>query len=257
MTTWYRGGNLPAGRPVWLAKSREYASFYGEPVLACALRARVLDLTALGVDYDERALLDAGVHPDAASRAPHSGELYEWAEKNAQRLRQSGVEAVAVQQWHANYSSDPEETVLVFDTRNVECLIARNALPRARRRVVAAPARKAPAELQGVRVIFAEDPHPDASYLDQAEFADRRAAYRRGEFRFVGVHAEAEIRIEETTQTLMSSGLWGIESDSEEEYLDEIVDHEWSTLRNVLKTVGVPTDQLPLEVDRTWVEWRT
>jgi len=49
----------------------------------------------------------------------------------------------------------------------------------------------------------------------------------------------------------------GIESDSEDEYLDEIIAREWEALRAVLKTVGVPTDQLPLEVQREWIEWRT
>ena len=58
-------------------------------------------------------------------------------------------------------------------------------------------------------------------------------------------------------QTLRSGGLNGIESDSEQDELDEIIHEEWSRLRDVLKTVGVPTDQLPLEVDRSWVEWRT
>jgi hypothetical protein len=127
-----------------------------------------------------------------------------------------------------------------------------------RRRVVAAPARRPPAELQAVRVIFEPDPEPDTSYLEQDEFADRRAEHEQGEWHLVGCRAEAEVVIapETTVQTLRSGGLYGIESDSEQEYLDEVVHGEWSRLRDVLKTVGVPTDQLPLEVDRSWVEWR-
>ncbi|KKK92191.1 hypothetical protein LCGC14_2705370, partial [marine sediment metagenome] len=31
----------------------------------------------------------------------------------------------------------------------------------------------------------------------------------------------------------------------------------WAALRAVLKTVGVATEQLPLEADRKWIEWRT
>jgi len=125
-----------------------------------------------------------------------------------------------------------------------------------RRRVVAAPPRRPPAELRAVRVIVESDPDTDASYMDPAEFKDRRAAYKAGEFSFVGVRAEAEVVIEEIVQTLTSGGLLGIESDSEEEYLDEIIAGEWKALRNVLKTVGVSTDQLPLEVDRAWIDWR-
>ncbi len=128
---------------------------------------------------------------------------------------------------------------------------------RTRRRVVEAPTRRPPVALQAVRVIFEEDLDPDVSYLDQDEFADRRSEHKRGEFHFVGVRVEADVLIADTTQTLMSPGVSGIESDTDEEDLDRLVDEEWKALRDVLKTVGVPTEQLPLEVDRAWVEWRT
>jgi len=125
-----------------------------------------------------------------------------------------------------------------------------------RRRVVAAPAHKAPAELRSVRILITADEYPDASYLEQDEFEERLDAYERGDFSLVGVRAEAEVTIEGIAQTLKSSGLYGIESDSEQEYFDEVFDQEWSQLRSVLKTVGVPTEQLPLEVDLGWIERR-
>jgi len=128
---------------------------------------------------------------------------------------------------------------------------------RTRRGVVAAPARRPAVRLQAIRVIFDQDEDADASYLDQDEFEDRRDEYRRGEFSFVSARAEADVNIEGILQTLQSGGLNGIESDSEEEYLTEIAAEEWKTLRGVLKTVGVPTSELPLEVDPGWVEWRT
>ena len=128
--------------------------------------------------------------------------------------------------------------------------------PRARRRVVAAPTRKAPAELSSVRIVVVPDEHPDVSYLEQDELEERHAAYEQGEFLLVGVRAEAEVFIGGIAQTLKSGGLYGIESDSEEEYFDEIFAQEWATLRDVLKTVGVSTSQLPVEFDRAWVEWR-
>lgn len=131
-----------------------------------------------------------------------------------------------------------------------------NAPPQ-RRRVVAAPARKAPAELQSVRVIYEEDPDPDVSYLDQSDLADRKTAFKKGEFNFVGVRVDAEVLIAETVQTLTSPGMWGIESDTTEEELEQLVSEEWGALRAVLKTVGVPTEQLPLDVQREWIEWRT
>jgi hypothetical protein len=126
-----------------------------------------------------------------------------------------------------------------------------------RRRTVEAPGRKAPAELQSVRVIFEEDPDPDTSYLEQDEFEDRLDAYRNEIFHFVGVRIVAEVSIADTVQTLTSPGVWGIESDSEQEHLDEIISQEWAQLRVVLKTIGVTTTDLPLDVQREWIEWRT
>lgn len=125
-----------------------------------------------------------------------------------------------------------------------------------RRRTVHA-ARKPPAELREVRVVVVEDTDPDPSYLDQEEFEDRREAYQRGDFYFVGIRAEAEVVIEGTLQTLQSGGLWGIESDSERSYFEEVANEEWSQLRDVLKTVGVATKQLPLKADPEWIDWGT
>jgi hypothetical protein len=129
--------------------------------------------------------------------------------------------------------------------------------PPQRRRVVAAPARKPPAELHSVRVIFEPDQDANTSYLKHEGLEERLAEYKKGAFSFVCVRAEAEVLIEEIPQTLTSGGMPGIESDSEDEYLDEIIDGEWKALRAVLKTVGVSTEQLPLGFDRAWIEWRT
>lgn len=146
--------------------------------------------------------------------------------------------------------------VLTTARRARTLLLDKMTEPRARRRVVVAPPRKPPAELRGVRVIVEDDPDPDVSYLMQEGFEERRRAHKRGELGFVGVHVEATVFIEDTEQTLVSPGLWGIENDLDEEELDQIVGEEWNALRNVLKTVGVTTEQLPLEVDREWIEWR-
>lgn len=130
---------------------------------------------------------------------------------------------------------------------------------RPRRRVVAAPARRPPAELQALRVVVEEDPDPDSSYLDQDDLKDRKAAHKRGEFGFVGLRVEADVIIESTVQTLTSSGLWGIESDSDKEYLESVAVEEYEQLRKVLKTIGVATAQLPDANDEQVraMEWRT
>lgn len=108
-----------------------------------------------------------------------------------------------------------------------------------------------------MRVIVEADPDADDSYLRHEGLEERRSAYKRDEFGFVRVRAEADVTIAEIEQVLTSAGLGGIESDSEDEYTDEIVSREWRGLRNVLKAVGVSTDQLPIDVDPEWVEWRT
>lgn len=131
--------------------------------------------------------------------------------------------------------------------------------PQTRRRVVAAPARRAPAALRSIRVVVEYDPDPDVSFLEGDEFEERLAAYKRGEFDFVGVRAEAEVVIEGVVQLLTSGGLWSVESDSGEEYIGEIAVEEYEQLRRVLKTIGVPTSELPTadaKQVREWIEWR-
>ena len=140
---------------------------------------------------------------------------------------------------------------------NARTLISDKMTEPRRHRVVVAPVRKPPAELRGVRVIVEDDGDPDVSYLEQDGFEERRAAYKRGELGFLIVRVEADVFIKDTEQLLVSPGLGGIESDLSEEELDGIVSEEWAALRAVLKTVGVATEQLPLEADRKWIEWRT
>ncbi len=116
---------------------------------------------------------------------------------------------------------------------------------------------RAPVSLRLVKIIFEQDPDASEKYLEELEeLTDRLAEYRRGRVTFVCVRAVAEVRIEGIDQVLTSGGMYGIESDSEVEYREEVATEEWKSLRNVLKAVGVPTAELPLEVDRAWIEWR-
>lgn len=128
----------------------------------------------------------------------------------------------------------------------------------ARRRVIVDARRKRSApHLNSIRVLVLPDDDSDTSYLDQDEFEDRRGEYRRGDFFFVGVRAEAEVVIEGTIQTLTSGGLWGTESDSGDEYIEEIANEEYAELRKILTSVGVATSELPMKIERRWIEWRT
>ena len=117
--------------------------------------------------------------------------------------------------------------------------------------------------LQSIVVLVLPDEDPDTSFWDQDtdpdeqnDYEERKEAYRRGEFSFVGVRAEAEIVVDGVIQTITSGGLWGIESDSDDTYIKEIGDHEYTDLRKILKTLGVPTSELPTEVKKNQIEWR-
>lgn len=115
----------------------------------------------------------------------------------------------------------------------------------ARKRVVEATRRRTAPTVQEIRVCVMPDEDPDTSYLDQDEFADRRAEYENGDFAFVGVRAEAEVVIEGVSQTLTSGGMWGVESDSKE-YIEEVAVEEYGALRDILKAVGVSTSEVPV-----------
>ena len=87
------------------------------------------------------------------------------------------------------------------------------------------------------------DDCPDASYLEQEGFADRLEQYRQGAFDFVGVRAAIELPIpfgkDRILTRIESPGLWGIESDSGEDYLDSVFQEESAILANMLTELGV------------------
>lgn len=98
--------------------------------------------------------------------------------------------------------------------------------------------------IQKVRVRLVEDESADPSYLDQDEYAERRERYRQGDFGFVGVVAEAEILLPKEggggiVQTIRSPGLWGVESDSEDEYLRQVGGEELDQLEEMLSMLNV------------------
>jgi len=87
------------------------------------------------------------------------------------------------------------------------------------------------------------DDSPDASYLEQPGFEDRLQQYRQGCFGFVGVRAAVELPIpygaDRILVTIESPGLWGVESDSDEDYLDSVFQEECDTLTEILAELGV------------------
>lgn len=94
------------------------------------------------------------------------------------------------------------------------------------------------------------DSDPDLSYLDPdadpdyaVQNAERLAAYRAGAWRCIGIKARATFLIglgeAAIIQAIESPGLWGIESDSDPAYLDEVFQEEVRTLRHMLAQLNV------------------
>ena len=92
------------------------------------------------------------------------------------------------------------------------------------------------------------DDCPDTSYLEQEGFEDRREQYRQGEFEFVGIRAAVELPIPYGRDRILvkveSPGLWGIESDSGEDYFNSVFQEESNTLADMLAELGVKVAEL-------------
>lgn len=72
----------------------------------------------------------------------------------------------------------------------------------------------------------------------QQDFA-RMESFNRGEWGYVGIIAKAVVRSPNgVLQTLRSGGLWGIESDSDKDYLASVKADELSNLRAELESFG-------------------
>jgi len=83
------------------------------------------------------------------------------------------------------------------------------------------------------------DETPDTSYLEQDGFKGRLEAYRADKFELVGIRAFAEIEVLDTIQYIRTPGLWGIESDSNTDYLNAIKVEELDKLSDLLAELGI------------------
>jgi len=95
-------------------------------------------------------------------------------------------------------------------------------------------------------VIRVEDEDsPDASYLEQEGWEERRAAYERGDFHFIGICVDAHVQVagHRSTWHTSSGGLWGIESDSDGQYLWSVAEAEIMELREDILAQGISEEQ--------------
>lgn len=96
-----------------------------------------------------------------------------------------------------------------------------------------------------------DDQYPDISYLDSEDklYAQRLAAYERGDWRMLFLCVRAEILIpvggeSYRAMTVYSAGVGGVESDSDADYLDEIFEAERAGLISELKALGKAVENL-------------
>ena len=66
----------------------------------------------------------------------------------------------------------------------------------------------------------------------------RMESYNRGGWCCKGVRAVAEVIVNGTIQHIQSGGLWGIESDSERSYFEEVAAEQLAELADILTELG-------------------
>jgi len=90
------------------------------------------------------------------------------------------------------------------------------------------------------RIVWPFDEDPDASYLDQEGFEARKQEYIAEMFHFRGCYAECTVRHPDgILDTFRSGGLWGIESDIDDDSMRQIETEERIALLSHVVGYGV------------------
>jgi hypothetical protein len=111
-----------------------------------------------------------------------------------------------------------------------------------------------------ILTIFDQDAHPCDYLFQDPDFREqdeaRLAAWRNDQWHFVGIRARAIIKIPHGTNSecwitseLLSPGLWGIESDSGEDYFQQVYQEERDILIAMLASLH--TYQLTPKADQS------
>jgi hypothetical protein len=86
--------------------------------------------------------------------------------------------------------------------------------------------------------------NPERSYAEQmADAQTRMDRFNEGAWHYIGVRARAELAIPvgqgcRRLMTVESAGLWGVESDSDPDYLASVYADEREALKGELQTLG-------------------
>jgi len=70
---------------------------------------------------------------------------------------------------------------------------------------------------------------------------ERMESYENQNWYCLGIRAEAEIAVDQHSQTITSGGIWGTESDSDDDYLASLETDELADLRGQLRALGFST----------------
>lgn len=66
----------------------------------------------------------------------------------------------------------------------------------------------------------------------------RMESYNNQNWSYIGIRATCELTVDGVTQTIRSAGLWGIESDSDDSYLESVESEELAELRKIVHGLG-------------------
>lgn len=122
-------------------------------------------------------------------------------------------------------------------------------------------------KLLNVQIVTRHDEDADLSYLEdetrykgvsakeaakyRKQDQERLASYGR-DWNMIGIYAVANVAIRGVIQRIQSGGLWGIESDSGEDYFNSVGKEEYGQLKDLLKEIGIK--KVPVYKDVKWVD---
>jgi hypothetical protein len=72
----------------------------------------------------------------------------------------------------------------------------------------------------------------------------RMENYNLGHWHMIGIIATAKIQVKDTLQIIHSGGLWGIESDSDQNYKNQIESEELTNLAEQLQELGFKREEI-------------
>lgn len=101
-----------------------------------------------------------------------------------------------------------------------------------------------PITITAFDVCWTEDTDADTSYLEQDDFEARLSEYRTGAFHFLGCQARAQVTVNGVSQRVYSGGVWGIESDSDTAYLNDIQAEQVAELVEILREFGISEEDI-------------